>query len=272
MIDPDEINDLEGAREAIRQLMKLVAGLRRQVDRLEQENKDLRDKLDDAKRAGKRQAGPHSKGAPKVEPKTPGQKPGHVAVNRAVPEKVDRSVRAQLPTHCECGGCIIQDDEKAQYQIDIPRPIPVTVTRFDVAIGHCDICAKRHQGRHPEQTSDALGAAGVQIGPNTLGLASELKHRHGLSYGGFATLLKSLTSGLRFARSAQEADTSRGADEVAANAIDPQKEARRGGLGRGAVLVWAGVRRGRRLECSPGAITQGSRFWVLRRGGEDLFG
>jgi hypothetical protein len=32
------------------------------------------------------------------------------------------------------------------------------------------------QGHHPEQISDALGAAAVQLGPRVLGLAAELKH------------------------------------------------------------------------------------------------
>jgi len=52
----------------------------------------------------------------------------------------------------------------------------VIVTRFRIHVGHCQACGQRLQGRHPEQTSDALGAAAVQIGPNALGLAAELKH------------------------------------------------------------------------------------------------
>ena len=68
-----------------------------------------------------------------------------------------------------------------QFLIDIP-PLEPIVTQFNVHIGHCKDCGERVQGRHPEQTSDALGAAAVQIGPRALGLAAELKHGMGVPY------------------------------------------------------------------------------------------
>jgi len=52
----------------------------------------------------------------------------------------------------------------AQYQEDLPVQRPV-VHEFRVAIGTCRQCHRRVQGRHPLQTSDALGAAAVQLGP-----------------------------------------------------------------------------------------------------------
>jgi transposase len=45
------------------------------------------------------------------------------------------------------------------------------------------------QGRHPLQTSDALGAAAVQWGPQTVALAVLLNKRFGLPYGKIAVLL-----------------------------------------------------------------------------------
>ncbi|MBI4587436.1 MAG: hypothetical protein HY725_01240, partial [Candidatus Rokubacteria bacterium] len=48
------------------------------------------------------------------------------------------------------------------------------VTRFDVALGRCRHCRRRVQGRHPRQTSDALGAAASQLGPRALALAADL--------------------------------------------------------------------------------------------------
>jgi len=206
-------------------LEQQVRALKQQVEALEQQVEAVGRKLEEAVRAGKRQAGPFSKGPPKVNPQKPGQKEGHTAVHRAVPTKIDQTLKALLPAHCECGGVIVADEVQQQwplrgplYQVDIPRPkvalrgaIPTKVTQwplegppFDVSIGHCECCGKRHQGRHAEQTSDApkgpaaLGAAGVQIGPNvmaprraTLAWSAELKHGFGISYGKIAQLLSS---------------------------------------------------------------------------------
>ena len=42
------------------------------------------------------------------------------------------------------------------------------------------------QGRHPLQTSDALGAAAVQLGPQAVAFAVLLNKRFGLPYGKIA--------------------------------------------------------------------------------------
>jgi transposase len=46
------------------------------------------------------------------------------------------------------------------------------------------------QGRHPLQTSDALGAAAAQLGPQAIAFAVLLNKRCGLSYGKIAALLR----------------------------------------------------------------------------------
>ena len=53
-------------------------------------------------------------------------------------------------------------DAVSQYQEELPVVRPV-VRRFDIEVGHCSQCQRRVQGRHVLQTSDALGAAGVQL-------------------------------------------------------------------------------------------------------------
>jgi transposase len=107
---------------------------------------------------------------------------------------VDRTEEAPLPAACpDCGGPVVEDKVQAQYQVDIPRPIPATVTRFNIHVGHCRACGARVHGRHPAQTSDATGAAAVQIGPNALGLAAELKHELGIPYGKTARILSTAT-------------------------------------------------------------------------------
>jgi hypothetical protein len=49
-----------------------------------------------------------------------------------------------------------------EYQHEIVRH--TIWRRFDIAICPCTVCHQRVQGRHLLQTSDALGAAAVQLG------------------------------------------------------------------------------------------------------------
>ena len=177
------------------------AELKQRLADLDAVVRDLKAQLEAALRASKRQATPFSKDAPKAKPKKPGRKAGHPAAHRAVPDHVDRVAEASLPATCpDCAGPVLEDAVHVQYQEDIPRPVPTIVTQFNVHIGHCAQCQRRIQGRHPDQTSDALGAAAIQIGPNALGLAAEMKHGLGVSYGKVARLLET-SLGLRLGRS-----------------------------------------------------------------------
>jgi transposase len=165
------------------QLRTENAALRKRLAELEALVKELQSQLEAALRAGKRQAAPFSKGVPKPEPKAPGRKAGHPAAQRPKPQKVDRVEDAPLPVRCpDCGGKVVEDKVEMQYQVDIP-PVQPVVTQFNVHVGHCGDCQRRLQGRHPQQTSEALGAAAVQLGPRALTLAAEAKHELGVPYG-----------------------------------------------------------------------------------------
>jgi hypothetical protein len=89
------------------------------------------------------------------------------------------------------GGGIVFDRYDHQYQTELPERRP-RVTRFTVGIGHCADCARRVQGRHPEQTSDALGAAGSHLGPNARGFGHWLHYVLGLSFAKAASVLARL--------------------------------------------------------------------------------
>lgn len=155
-----------------------IAGLKDRMNRLER-------RLEEAQRAGKRQAAPFSKGPAKMEPKRPGRKPGTAYGQRAarpVPPHVDETLEAVLPEQCErCGDAIEAEEVLPQYQTDIP-PVRPVVTQFNVHVGRCRSCGRRVQGRHPRQTSAALGAAANLIGPNALSLAAHLQKTGGLSH------------------------------------------------------------------------------------------
>ena len=167
------------------------ARLERERDRLQRENARLRQQLDAARRAGFRQAAPFSKGAPNPHPRRPGRKSGAAygrQGHRPMPAAVDQICDVAIPPTCPgCGGAVEDMQVTAQYQEDLP-PVRPVVRRFDVHVGRCRDCGRRVQGRHPLQTSDALGAAAVQIGPCAMATAASFNKQLGLSFGKIVTV------------------------------------------------------------------------------------
>ena len=165
-----------------------IAALEKRVAQLEQ-------LLEEATRANKRQAAPFSKRQPKAKPKKPGRKAGKAygkKAHRLPPDsepEIDEIIDASLPNECpDCGGAVEDEDVEHQFQVEIPRK-PL-LRRFDIHIGSCRRCGKRIQGRHPLQSSDALGAAGSQLGPVTQATIALFKNKYGLSYGKIKGILK----------------------------------------------------------------------------------
>jgi transposase len=159
--------------------------LEKRIERLERINADLRKRLEEAERAAKRQAAPFSKGEPKKKPKKPGRKPGAAygeRHSRARPAKIDRVLDALIRESCcpDCGGELGNRRIEEQFVTDIPRVESIT-TQLNVHCANCLECGRRVQGRHPEQTSDALGAASNQIGPHAIALAIDLNKTAGVS-------------------------------------------------------------------------------------------
>jgi transposase len=179
----------EPACPGCRELLHRVAELEARVA-------ELTRKLEEAVRAGKRQAAPFRKGPPKPDPKPPGRKSGdahgrHGHRPPPPPEQVAECHEAHLPAACpRCRGRLVETGTADQFQADIPRT-PL-VRKFRVHIGHCEACGRRTQGRHPLQTSDALGAAASQIGPDAQAAAAVLHTRMGLSHGKVASVFHTL--------------------------------------------------------------------------------
>jgi len=124
------------------------------------------------------------------------------------------------------------DHTAQQFQVEIPRK-PIR-RRFDIEIGTCRSCGRRVQGRHPLQTSDAVGAAASQLGPDAQAMTALLKTKAGVSYGDIRSIFQdffgiSLSCGgaaqtvLRVARRAEAAvlrpDIKRGAGAVERNCL-----------------------------------------------------
>lgn len=167
------------------------AKLRRELSDLQKRVDRLLKRVEEAERAGKRQASPfrRDEDAPPKPKKKRGRKPGQGKwCNRVPPEQVDEVLEATLPASCpDCGERIERERTAEQFQIELPRIEPI-VRKFEIEIGHCTCCGKRVQGRHELQSSDALGAAAVQIGPNALALAALFNKQCGCSWDRLADL------------------------------------------------------------------------------------
>lgn len=163
---------------------------------------DIEKLLDAARRGGKRQAAPFAKGPPKADPGTPGRRSGDghgTKAFRAVPPRIDETHDAPLPRKCpHCGAgdapgggsAVVETRVDAQYQVEIPRrPIH---RQFNVHVGACACCGKRVQGRHPLQTSDALGCCASQIGPEAQAAVVTLNKEMGLSHGKIGRVFQAL--------------------------------------------------------------------------------
>src|SRR5205807_3605848 len=83
----------------------------------------------------------------------------------------------------DCGGPLTVERVESQYQEEIVR-------RFLIPICCCDQCQKRVQGRHPLQTSDAIGAAAVQAGPEAIAMGVLMNKAQGLPHADAAAILQ----------------------------------------------------------------------------------
>lgn len=173
-------------------LQKQIELLREQNERLWKQNEQLHKQVgllqaevEELKRAGKRQATPFARRHWVEHPKRPGRKAGQGRfIQRATPsmKEVNETKVAELPCCPNCGGSLRKKRKHEQFEIDLPKVEPM-ITRFLTYSGYCPGCHKRVRSWHPDQISRATGAAGrVVVGPRAKALASDLKHRLGVSY------------------------------------------------------------------------------------------
>jgi transposase len=122
-------------------------------------------------------------------PREPGPAYGPKA-RRPIPDHVDETYEAWLDPRCPyCASDAVAATTVCDiYEEDLP-PVRPRVRRFRVQVGRCRHCRRRIQARHPLQTSTAVGAAGVHLGPRVLALGAELQKRTGMPYGKLARIL-----------------------------------------------------------------------------------
>jgi transposase len=173
------------------------------IEKLRKQNELLHTEIEELKRAGKRQAAPFARRKLVEHPKRPGRKAGQGKFSRRgrpTHSQVDQTKKARLDGCPQCGGRLRDIHQHEQYVTDIPKTIRLITTRYVTYSGYCGDCHKRVRSRHPEQTSQATGAAGVLVGPRAKALAADAKHRLGCSYSKVSELLKD-AFGIQLSRS-----------------------------------------------------------------------
>ena len=161
--------------------------------RLRRENERLREELEMARRRANRQAAPFSRGRPKAHPDAARPQGGRrVRPEGASPAAAARgcdprgaAARAlSRLRRSRCGAAASSRSIKKSCPCSAP-----SCTNFVSRSASAGSVIAAVQGRHPLQTSDALGAAAVQLGPQAVALAVILNKQCGLSSGRIATLL-----------------------------------------------------------------------------------
>lgn len=191
-------------REVQARQCQTILRQQQQIADLQQQLRALREQVEELRRQAKRQAAPFAKGPPKPDPKPPGRKPGAAYGQPAyrsdpLPQHITETYVASLPTACpHCGSAAVTVTGTAlQYQVELPRQ-PL-YRQFYVQQGRCQHCRRRLQGRHPLQTSNALGAARSQLGPVLQAFLAVAQKHLGLAYGKCTRLLQDVW-GIRLTR------------------------------------------------------------------------
>ena len=189
-------------QDQLSQALEIIQKQQKQIERLQQTVGQLQEEIELLKRIGKRQATPFARRHWVEKPRRPGRKAGKGKfAHRELPKvlKITETKETRLQGCPACGSKLREVRKHEQFVTDIPV-VEVKTTRFVTYSGFCGACQKRVRSQHPEQISQATGAAGVMVGPRAKALAADLKHRLGVSYGKVSEVLND-TFGLQVSRS-----------------------------------------------------------------------
>src|ERR1051325_1387958 len=177
----------------IEEQQKKTQELEAKINDLNDKNNRLSSRIDDLEKTAARQAAPFRiKDSKRVtQPKTPGRKSGHKGSCRSIPDLVDEEIVVPLENCPQCGKSVGQRRQIIQYIEEIP-PVRPKIIKLVTQEASCAHCCKDVRSTHPLQVSLAEGAAGVQMGPNVLGIATELNKKHGLTMRKTCAVLRQL--------------------------------------------------------------------------------
>lgn len=171
---------VESCHDLIRDLYKIITELFNRVEKLELENRELKERLNNN---SSNSSLPPSKDYKKKKKQRPasqnpsgGQK-GHRGYFRALApsEEVDQIVTCPLPSHCLCGGNIKAKETHQRHQVYELPVLKLHLTEYRLEKGFCGECGRSHIGSLPEGVTWGI------TGPNLTSFMSHLVSRYRLS-------------------------------------------------------------------------------------------
>ena len=189
----------------------------------------MRKQLAEAKRAGKRQAAPFSKGGRTSKPRCPGRKPGMGNFSYRKPPSADELSGPPVDVSVAdddcpgCGGVLEQAGVDVAYVTDIPAMPRPQVTEYRVRICRCRGCGKRVRGRHPDVAPDQYGASAHRVGRRVMAAAHVLHYGVGIPVRRVPVVLRALT-GVELSQSAITQDALRRAQGAVGDAYRRLRE------------------------------------------------
>ncbi|WP_168733497.1 IS66 family transposase [Deinococcus sp. Arct2-2] len=204
----------ELTREALLQLLAeqaaQIAEQAAQIKLLIEENARLKKRIE---RQVKRYVAPHSREAPKADPKRPGRRVGEGTFTyKQAPARdtVTRVIDLEPANHCPFCQTPLN---RAAYKTDLAfiTELPLVkpeITQYNVPVTTCPNCGKDVRGEHPELCRTQRGATAHRLGSRLIAAMQYLHHGLGLPERKVPDVLQALC-GLSVTQSAVNQATSR---------------------------------------------------------------
>lgn len=210
------IEKLEQENEVLRERLEQAE---EDNERLRRENEQLRKELKAAGRGSQR-----GKREPKADPKRPGrqagqgpftfrQAPADTGANSEPPREVPVTV-----TQCPCCGGELRYERTDEATVtDMPQAAQPEVKSYAVEVRRCERCGQRVRGQHPDVAPDQYGATAHRLGPRVKAAAHTVHYGMGVPVRKLPTILREFT-GIEVTQSALTQDALKKSEGVVGNA------------------------------------------------------
>lgn len=177
--EKDLPQNLEDCHKLIRQLFEITQTLVNRIEKLEQENRALKEQLNNnSSNSSKPPSTDKKKNKSGMVLKKSGGKLGHKGHNRRLLErdKVDDIIICRLPLlHCDCGGRVQLKEGYQRHQVyELPK-IKLRVTEYELEKGYCGCCKSDKVACLPEGITWGI------TGPNLTSFMSQMVSKYKLS-------------------------------------------------------------------------------------------